>query len=100
MAKEHAAGVFISGVQQYGTDLWRSEYAAAIGTPCGAMQSAQGAYTRSYKNGLAIVNPSHGSATFTLPAGTFKDLYGATVGPTVTLGGTSGIVLLASAPQC
>lgn len=100
MSKEHAAGVFISGVQQYGSDLWRSEYAAAIGTPCSAMQSAQGAYVRTYKHGLAIANPSGQSVTFTLPSGTFKDLYGATAGATVTLGATSGIVLLASSPQC
>ena len=100
MAKEHAAGVFISGVQQYGSDLWRSEYGAAIGTPCGAMQTSQGAYSRSYKNGLAIVNPSTQSVTFTLPSGTFTDLYGSAAGATVTLAATSAIVLLASAPQC
>jgi hypothetical protein len=100
MGKEHAAGVFTSGVQQYGIDLWRSEYGAAIGAPCAAMQSTQGAYARSYKTGVAIVNPSASSVTFTLPAGTFTDLHGTVAGSTVTLGATSGIVLIASAPQC
>jgi hypothetical protein len=100
MGKEHAAGVFTSGVQQYGIDLWRSEYGAAIGTPCAAMQSTQGAYARSYEKGLAIVKPSASSVTFTLPSGTFTDLYGTVAGFTVTLGANSGIVLLASASQC
>jgi hypothetical protein len=100
MMKEHAAGVFVSGVQQYGSDLYRSEYASAIGTPCGAMQSTQGVYARTYKNALAITNPSKSSVTFTLPAGTFKDLHGAAVGATVTVGAMGGVVLLAAASQC
>ncbi len=100
MAKEHMAGVFVSRVQQYGFDLWRSEYGAAIGTPCGAMAATQGAYARTYKNGIAVVNPSGKSVTFTLPSGSFKDLYGATAGANVVLGATSGVVLLAGSPQC
>jgi hypothetical protein len=100
MSKEHAAGVFVSGVQEYGVDLWRSEYAAAIGTPCSPMQATQGAYARTYQHGLAIVNPSGAGVTFTLPSGTFNNLYGATVGATITLSAKSGIVLLAASPQC
>ncbi len=100
MAKEHASGIFVSGVQQYGSDLWRSEYGAAIGAPCGAMQSTQGAYARTFKNGVAVANPSTASVTFTLPSGTFADLHGTTQGATVTLPAASGIVLLASSPQC
>jgi len=49
MSKEHASAVFTNGrdaTNQYGTDAWRSEYAAAIGAPCGAMESAQGVYAR------------------------------------------------------
>jgi hypothetical protein len=100
MSKEHASGVFVSGVQQYGSDLWRSEYAAVIGAPCGAMQSTQGAYARTFKQGIAIANPGKSSVTFTLPSGKLTDLHGATQGATVTLGPGSGVVLLASAPQC
>jgi hypothetical protein len=69
MSKEHASGIFTSGVQQYGSDNWRNEYAAELGTPCGAMQADQGEYTREYQHGLAIVNPTASDATFTLPRG-------------------------------
>jgi hypothetical protein len=100
MSKEHASGIFVSGVQQYGSDLWRSEYTAAIGAPCGAMQSTQGAYARTFKTGLAIANPGKGGVTFTLPSGTFTDLYGAKQGASVSLAAGAGIVLLASATQC
>jgi hypothetical protein len=50
--------------------------------------------------GLALANPGSGSVTFTLPSGTFTDLYGAVQGPTVTLAPGAGVVLLASSPQC
>jgi len=100
MSKEHASGIFVSGVQQYGSDLWRSEYGAAIGPPCGAMQPAQGAYARTFEHAIAIANPGKASVTFTLPGGKLTDLHGAVQGATITLVAGSGVVLLASSPQC
>ncbi len=101
MSKEHASGIFISGVQEYGSDLWHDEYGAAIGTPCGAMQSSQGAYMREFTHGIAIANPSTSDASFTLPAGSFTDLYGQSRSGSVSLGATSGIVLLdTGGPRC
>jgi hypothetical protein len=51
---------------------------------------------------LAVVNPSSSkSAQYTLPAGTYTDLYGKAVSGSVTLAPHSGIVLLvAGAPRC
>ncbi len=101
MSKEHASAIFTSGVQQYGGDNWRPEYAAAIGPPCGAMKSTQGVYAREYKHGYAIVNPTGQGATFTLPAGSFEDLYGGAMGGSVPLGAGTGLVLLDTAgPRC
>lgn len=101
MSKEHASGIFISGNQQYGTDLYRPEYGVAIGTPCGAMQNTHGVYTRSYKHGLAIVNPTTTAVTFTLPAGTWQDSFGKSVGASVPMAVDSGLVLLDTAgPHC
>jgi hypothetical protein len=64
------------------------------------MQPTQGAYARTFKTGLAIANPGNVSITFTLPSGTFADLYGAKQGATISLGAGAGIVLIASASQC
>ena len=101
MSKEHAAAIFISGSQQYGADLWRTEYGAPIGTPCDAMRATQGVYMRSFTHGLAIANPGTKTVTITLPAGSFKDIYGADVGSAVTLGPSRGIVLLdRGGPRC
>jgi hypothetical protein len=101
MSKEHASGIFISGVQQYGYDLYRPEYGLAIGTPCGAMQKTQGVYTREYKHGLAIVNPTTNAVTFTLPTGTWQDSFGNSVGASVQMAVDTGLVLLDTAgPHC
>ncbi len=104
MGKEHAAGLYLVSAKQYqqlaGSDLWRSEYSAPIGTPCSAMQATQGAYMRVYQGGLAIVNPSANSINFLLPSGVYTDLYGVAIGASVTLNPSSGLVLLTSKQQC
>jgi hypothetical protein len=57
-----------------------------IGTPTDSYYPNQGVYRRDFTNGLVLVNPSSKSSfTVTLPPGTWKDLYGHTEGPTVTL---------------
>ena len=94
MSKEHASALYVSGVQQYGADMWRPEYASAIGTPCGAMQSTQGIYVREFKTGIAVVNPSAQGASYTLPSGTFVDEKGQPVTSPLVLGAHAGALLL------
>ncbi len=100
MSKEHASALYVSGQQGYGGDNYMPEYDAAIGKPCGAMAAAQGVFTRTFQNALAIVNPTTAAVTFTLPPGTFVDLYGNSVSGSVPLAATSGLVLLTSSPGC
>jgi hypothetical protein len=96
MSKEHASALYVSGVQQYGADMWRPEYAAAIGPPCGAMKAVAGggAYVREFKTGIAVVNPSTAAATYPVPAGSFVDEKGQTVTGSVSLGAHSGALLV------
>jgi hypothetical protein len=104
MVKEHHEALYVaaSNGAQYGADAYHAEYGAAMGNACGAMASQQSAYTRLFAHGRAIVNPSStATVTFTLPTGTtYKDLYGAAVSGSVTLGPHSGIVLLTSTTNC
>ena len=101
MAKGHNSGVFISTIQNYGIDAWYDEYNAQIGSPTGAMYSAQNVYWRSYTNGLSIVNPSSRyTYKVTLGSGTsYVDLYGNKVGTTIVLPPHSGMVLLIAPPM-
>ncbi len=70
------------------------EYFAQVGHPHSPMYLSQNVYMRAYSNGLAIVNPSlNQSYTVTLPANTYKDLYGHAV-TTVTMQPYSGLVLV------
>lgn len=96
MGKEHTAALFISTIQGYGTALWHNEYGVQIGSPDGPMHQVQHVYLRKYSNGLSIVNPSATeTATVTLNAVShYTDLYGNSVGQTVTMPPHAGIVLL------
>jgi Hypothetical glycosyl hydrolase family 15 len=82
--------------QGYGVLLTFPEYKIAIGSATGAMKASQGAYSRSFTNGIAIVNPSGSTVTFNLPAGTYKTVDGIVEGPSVTLGPSTGLVLLST----
>ena len=80
--------------QGYGVLVTFPEYAIAIGSATGPMKAAQGAYARAFTNGLAIVNPSRASVRYTLPSGTYKTVGGQVEGPAVTLGPSTGLILL------
>jgi hypothetical protein len=69
-----------------------------VGTPTGDYYLNQGVYRRDFSTGLALVNPSSTAAyTVTLPTGwSWRDLYGNTQSPTVTLGPASDMVLVHS----
>jgi hypothetical protein len=96
MGKEHSAALFISTIQGYGTALRYDEYGAQIGSPEGPMYQSQHVYWRAYSNGLSIVNPdANDTYTITLNgARKYTDLYGNSVGPTLTMPPHSGVVLL------
>ena len=70
------------------------EYFAQVGHPHSEMYQDQNVYMRDYSNGLAIVNPSlDHTYTVTLPAKTYKDLYGHAI-TTVKMQPYSGLVLV------
>jgi hypothetical protein len=99
MMKEHTCAVFISKTQDYGNNAWYQEYNAQIGTPLNTMYQDQGVYWRDYSNGVSIVNPAS-AGTFTVNLNSsyqYVDLYGNSVGPTVTMPPHSGLVLLIQA---
>lgn len=97
MGKEHAASLFISGVDGYGIANWYDDYRIPIGSPRGPMYSEQSVYVRQYTHGLSIVNPSP-IESHVVSLGTSKryvDVQSHRVGDTVTLGPHAGLVLLA-----
>lgn len=94
MCKQHTASVFISLVQQYGSDLRNNFYSANIGSPRYNMYPGEHVYWRDYTHGMSVVNPSS-SATYTVKLpGQYVDLNGRPVGQTITLPPHSGKVLL------
>lgn len=104
MLKQEHAALFVasSSGAQYGQDDWHPEYNADLGAACGPRSAQGGAWVRAFAKGRALVNPSStATVNVTLPAGTYKDLYGNAVAGTVTLGPHSGMVLVATgAPGC
>ncbi len=80
--------------QGYGVLVTFPEYAIAIGSATGPIKAGQGAYSRAFTNGLAIVNPSSATVTFALPAGTYKTVDGHVEGASVQLGPSTGLILL------
>jgi Hypothetical glycosyl hydrolase family 15 len=85
-----------TGLSGYGTFYDRPEYHTAIGNPTSGMYQWQNVYMRNYSGGLVIVNPS-GEQTVTVKLNQpYVDLYSASY-TSVTLGPTSGILLLTPA---
>jgi hypothetical protein len=82
------------GGQDYGSLITFPEYSIPIGHPTSAMKKTQGVWARTYSGGLALVNPHLAISTVTLPVGSYIDVNGNSVGPTVTMEGQTGQVLL------
>ena len=96
MSKEHLSALFISTRQGYGGDTRFGEFNALIGHPLNEMYLGQNMYWRDYSNGIVVVNPS-ATHTFTAsisPGSHYVDLYGHTIGKTITLQPHTGMVLL------
>lgn len=96
MSKEHLSALFISTRQGYGADTRFGEYTAPIGSPLNEMYLGQNMYWRDYSNGIVVVNPSatHTYTASMSPGSHYVDLYGNTIGKTVTLQPHTGMVLL------
>jgi hypothetical protein len=90
----YITGFEASGGQDYGTLFIFPEYSIPIGNATGNMTETQGVWERTFTGGLALVNPYLETATVTLPAGSYVDVNGNPVGPTVTLEKQTAQVLL------
>jgi Hypothetical glycosyl hydrolase family 15 len=90
--------MYISGFngqqQDYGRLILFPEYAIDIGQPTAAMEKTHGVWERPYSNGLTLVNASSKAQIVKLPPGSWVDVNGNLVGPTVTLPQQTGQVLL------
>ena len=90
----YMTGFNADGGQDYGSLITFPEYSIQIGHPTSAMKRTRGVWARAYSGGLAIVNPYLAAATVTLPSGSWVDVNGNPVGPTLTMEGQTGQVLL------
>ena len=90
----YMTGFTEGGGQDYGSLITFPEYSIPIGHATSAMKKTQGVWARSYSGGLTLVNPYYATATVSLPAGSYIDVNGNSVGPTLTMAGQTGEVLL------
>jgi len=90
----YMTGFNANGGQDYGSLVLFPEYAISIGHAVGERVKRQGVWMRKFSRGLALVNPFDRTAVVKLPAGQWNDVNGNAVGPEVTLGQQTGIVLL------
>ena len=94
LVKSNCTYMYMSGQQEYGSLVIFPEYSIPIGHPLAPMRRTQGVWGRKYSGGLALVNPYTSSKTVVLPEGSYVDVNGMPVGPTVTMEPHSGVVLL------
>jgi hypothetical protein len=83
----YMTGFTATGGQDYGRLVTFPEYSVAIGHATGSMKTTQGIWERTFSNGL---NPYISTATVTLPAGSWVDVNGKTIGPMVTTDRANG----------
>eukprot|EP00026_Physarum_polycephalum_P010102 Phypoly_transcript_10253.p1 GENE.Phypoly_transcript_10253~~Phypoly_transcript_10253.p1 ORF type:complete len:402 (+),score=37.04 Phypoly_transcript_10253:20-1225(+) len=95
LAKNQACAIVITGIQEYGIELYLPEYDnLRIGSPIGAKYKSNGLYWRKYTNATVVVNADTTNITFQVAQDSitaFGDRYPA--GSSVTLGFHDGIVL-------
>ncbi len=94
----YMSGYTASGAQDYGRLITFPEYSIDIGHASGAMKKTQGIWEREFSAGLALVNPYNSTFTVILPPGSWRDVNGNSVGPTVTLTKQTAQVLLSGWP--
>lgn len=94
------AGVFISpkGGAIY---TYRSEYATAYGTPCGAYKQSGSLVFRQFSQGFAVANSGTSAQSLPLPAGhTYTDVEGRAVTSPLTVNGTDAYMLTTGSNGC
>jgi hypothetical protein len=102
LANQGAELLFVGGLHGYGTLQYHSEYDAPVGKPCADVSGGPAVFWRRFSGGIAVVNSSTSSATFTLPNGkSYKDLEThASISGTLRAAPMSGYVLLTSSNGC
>jgi hypothetical protein len=90
----YMTGFTADGAQDYGSLITFPEYSIPIGHATSEIKKEHGVWVRTYSGGLALVNPDYATATVTLPFGVYVDVNGNSVGPTLTMEGQTGQVLL------
>jgi hypothetical protein len=96
LANDGALLLFVGGLDEYGTIQYHSEYGAPIGHACAAVAGGPYVYYRRYSGGLAAVNATAQTRSFTLPAGSYRDIEGRAVRSTLALAPNDAYVLLGS----
>jgi Hypothetical glycosyl hydrolase family 15 len=100
LVKNHCTYMYMSGftaggAQDYGRLITFPEYSIAIGHAVGDRLKQQGIWVRQFSGGWALVNPLNRTAIIKTPDGSWVDVNGAPVGPTITMPAQTGFVLLA-----
>ncbi len=90
----YMTGFTADGAQDYGSLITFPEYSIPIGHATSEIKKEHEVWLRTYSGGLALVNPDYATATVTLPSGVYVDVNGNSVGPTLTMEGQTGQVLL------
>jgi hypothetical protein len=96
LAKNRCTYMYMSGSQQYGSLVIFPEYSIPIGHPEGPMRRMQKVWGREYSGGLALVNPYRKAAIVALPPGSYVDMNGNPIGPTLMMERQTGQVLLSA----
>jgi hypothetical protein len=94
--KNSHSWLFLIGSSDAGQLVNLPEYAAAqVGTPTDSYYANQGVYRRDFTTGVVFVNPSSTTSyTVSIPANTYKNLYGAVQASSITLGAATATVLV------
>ena len=99
LANDGGLLLWVGGLDQYGTMQYHPEYSAPIGRACSAASGGPAVYTRRFTGGLAVVNASASTQSFTLPSGSYRDIEGRTISSTLSIGPNGAYVLLGG-PGC
>lgn len=96
MGRYHQSAMVTAKYGSYGLEHYWPEYDAPVGSPCGDMYSAQGAFLRKDSGSLVIVNPSNATVDVSLPrpASAYVDIEGRPVTDPLPVGQDDGWVLL------
>ena len=97
MGHNGSSALFVGNLFGYGVENYHSQYASAVGVPCGAYTGGPAIYTRRFSGAVVEVNASTSDARVALPAGhSYRDIVGRPFSDTLTIAPGDGYVLLTS----